>query len=130
MSGTASRICFWRFLMRRLSHISGRKKPRAPSAPAPTMPNMGLPVSRPNAKKPTPRMAGHDQLQAEEVDRPQIARVAGHRQPRLGAADLLWAGEALGHAGESHGEWAQRALEERLLKLDLLEGPRLHGAEL
>ena len=74
--------------------------------------------------------AGDDELEAEEVDRAQVARVAGHRQPLLGSTDLLRAGEALGDAGQARGQRAQGAFEERLLELDLLERPGLHRAEL
>ncbi len=48
-----------------------------------------------------------DELEAEEVDRAQGARVAGHSQPLLGATDLRRAGEALGDAGKAGSQRAK-----------------------
>jgi hypothetical protein len=74
--------------------------------------------------------ARHDHLEAEEVDAAQVVGIARHGQAALGPADLLGAGEALADARQAQGEGPDGALEERLLELQLLERPGLHGAEL
>ena len=77
-----SRMALRRFLMRRLSHISGAMKPMPAPATASIRPMRQVAADEADEQEPQPRDGTrHDHLEAKEVDGAHVVGIAGHGQP-------------------------------------------------